>query len=142
MVKYKSDGVFDASLDKIWKYMQSGEQDHAHSQLKNFKPVKQEGAVMVFDFDAKTPDGKWAASQVKYTMTPPKGFEAEMLKGPMAGSKFTHVYTAQGGKTKVEVEGEFKLQGVADEKVTLKAVDDFFTTAFTEDNKNLQKFKS
>ena len=141
-VKYKSDGVFDAPLDKIWKYMESGEQDHAHTLLKNFKPVKQEGAVMVFDFEAKTPDGKFVPSQIKYTMAPPKGFDAEMLKGPLAGSKFTHVYTSQGAKTKVDVTGEFKVAGAPDDKSALKAVDEFFTLAFNEDNKNLQKFKA
>ncbi len=64
------------------------------------------------------------------------------ISPPTAGSKFTHVYTPQGNKTKVEMEGDFKVQGVTDEKVALKAIDDYFTAAFHEDNKNLQKFKA
>jgi len=58
----------------------------------------------------------------------------------MTGTKHTHTYTPMGEKTKVEVAGEFKIQGL-DEQATRKAVLAQLEQLFNEDNASLRQYK-
>ena len=141
MVKYRSDdGVFDAPVDKIWKFI-GGEGRHDHESLRNLKPVKEGDNIVVMSGESKNPDGTWSGFEIKMTMNPPKGFESETLSGPMKGSKYSHTYVPDGDKTKVILEGDFQIAGMTDEGQVKKAVDSYFNHVFEEDNKNLKEIK-
>lgn len=58
----------------------------------------------------------------------------------MVGTRHTQEYTPMGDKTKVEVTGEFKIQGLDDE-TTMKAALAFLDEVFNEDNSALKKYK-
>ena len=64
----------------------------------------------------------------------------EFLTGPMTGTKHTHTYTPMGDKTKVEVAGEFKIQGL-DEQATRKTALAQLEQLFNEDNAALKQYK-
>ena len=139
MVHYRSDGIFDAPLEKIWKYMNSDE--HKHAAFKSFKLVSQSGNLATVAVEIYNPDGTTHNATITHTMNPPKGFETTISGGPLDEAKFSHSYTEMGSKTKVDLEGDFKPIPGMSESDHLKMLDNFFTTAFTEDNANLQKMK-
>ena len=61
-----------------------------------------------------------------------------MTGGPFDGAKFVHPYTPMGGKTKVDLEGDFPaFRGMA-EADELKMIDGFFTAVFAEDTATLR----
>ena len=140
MVRIRDDGVFDAPIEKLWKYIGDAP-SHQHRAIQLGQPVNQKGNAMTFKAKTLNPDGKtWRTETLVMTMNPPKGFTLETLDGPMKGTKHTHTYTAQGEKTKVVVEGDFFMQG-ADEAATRKGVLSYFAQTFAEDNAALQKYK-
>jgi len=144
-VKYKSDdGMFEAPLDKVWKYLNTPEDVHKHKAFKSFKPQGQPtGNVMSFKAEVFNPDGKTTHDEVyEMTMTPPKGFSTTVKTGPLSGAKFTHTYVAKGDKTQVILEGEFPTMPGMDEKQTRAALAQYFDAVFTEDNANIKKFKA
>ncbi len=104
------------------------------------KVLEKSGKLMVVEMDAVSPDGKTFKQTAKFTFNPPKGFDMEFLSGPMTGTKHTHTYTPMGEKTKVEVAGEFKIQGL-DEQATRKAVLAQLEQLFNEDNASLKQYK-
>jgi ligand-binding SRPBCC domain-containing protein len=137
MVHLKDDGVFDAPLEKVWRYL-NDQNDHEHSAVRFTEVLEQSGKGMTVE--VKHPDGSSHKETWKMTQNPPKGFSTEVLSGPMKGTKHTHTYTPMGDKTKVEVEGEFYGQGMDDASVK-KAALGFLEMVFNEDNANLKKFK-
>ena len=139
MVHIKDDGVFDAPIEKIWRYI-NDEHAHSHGAVKVTGMRDQSEKGLTLDLEVKNPDGSTHTESWKITMNPPKSMSTEVLSGPMKGSKHTHTYTPMGQKTKVEVEGEFVAQGM-DEASTKKAVLGMFEMVFNEDNANLKKFK-
>ena len=84
--------------------------------------------------------GGFDTEKLLMSVNPPKGFSLEYLSGAMKGSKHTHTYTAQGNKTRVEVDGNFVSTGAADNEIK-KGVLAYFAQAFEEDNANLKKYK-
>ena len=137
MVHIKDSGVFDAPVDKIWKYL--NDQDaHKHGFIKSWNP-KVEGKIVTVDAEIVGPDGNAFTEKYQTTMNPPTGYTTETLEGPGKGSKYTQTYTADGDKTKVEIEGDWKVAGLDDEKTT-KMILGLLETAFNEDNENLKKY--
>jgi ligand-binding SRPBCC domain-containing protein len=143
MVTYKSDGIFDAPLDRIWKLLQ---EQHSPEQIVKTHPVfqkvrnvEEKGNNLVREEVVKGPTGPYT-ERVRFTYNPPKGFDMEWLTGPLAGSRATHSYTSQGNKTRVDVSGDFKIQGL-DEKGTYKMINDFMNRVFDEDGVALRKLK-
>ena len=140
MVYLKDEGVFDASIDKIWRFLQDDNANHEHQAVKFSKVLERSGKLMVVEMDGMSPDGKAFKQTAKFTFNPPKGFDMEFTSGPMTGTKHTHTYTPMGEKTKVEVVGEFKIQGL-DEQATRKAVLAQLQQLFDEDNAALRQYK-
>ena len=138
MVHVTDDGVFDAPLEKVWKYL--NDDSHAHSAIRFTKVLEQSGKGMTVELEVKNPDGSSHMETWKMTMNPPKGHSTEVLSGPMKGSKNTHTYTPMGNKTKVTVEGDFYAQGM-DDASTKKAVLALYEMVFNEDNANLKNYK-
>lgn len=142
MVHVKDDGVFDASIDKIWKYL--GDESpgvHNHRSIAGARTVENRGNEMVQEMEMRNPDGKTTRMETwRFVMNPPSGFEMESLSGASKGTRYTHRYTPMGAKTRVEVEGDFRMQGM-DEAATRKAALGYLSDLFNEDNAALKKYK-
>ncbi len=142
MVKVRDEGVFDAPLEKIWKYL--GDETpgvHNHRSIVGSRTVENRGSEMVFEWDMRNPDGKTTRKETwRMALDPPRGFEMESLGGVSKGTKYTNRYTPMGGRTRVDVEGEFHMQGM-DEASTRKAALGFLSEVFDEDQASLKKYK-
>ena len=142
MVRLRDDGVFDAPLDKIWKYINDDTPGlHKHRAIPATKLLKAEGNVVVQEMQFVNPDGKGTHWETwRLTMNPPRGYQVEAIAGPTKGTKFSQTYTAMGDKTRVEVEGDWQVPGV-DEATIRKMTLGFLEEAFNEDNAALKKYK-
>jgi ligand-binding SRPBCC domain-containing protein len=139
MVQVKDDGVFDAPIEKIWRYVMDNN-GHQHSAVNFTTVLEQTEKSMTVEVEVKQPDGSSRKETWKMALNPPKGHTTEILSGPMKGSKYTHTYTPMGNKTKVEVVGDFYAQGM-DDAGTKKAVLAFLENVFSEDTANLRNYK-
>lgn len=142
MVKVRDDGVFDAPIDKIWKYLgDDNEGIHNHRSIVAARTLENKGSEMVFEWEMRNPDGKTTRKETwRMAMNPPTGWEMESLSGVSKGTKYTNRYTPMGSKTRVDVEGEFRMQGM-DEASTRKAALGFLAEVFDEDQASLKKYK-
>ena len=138
-VHIRDDGVFDAPIEKLWKYLNDAP-SHQHGAFRVTKVLEQKGNVLTIMADIEGPKG-FANEKMVMTMNPPKGFDLEYLTGGMKGTKFAHTYTPQGEKTRVVVEGDFvNPPGVSDANVR-RAQLAYFEKVFREDNAALKKYK-
>lgn len=142
MVRVKDDGVFDASIDKIWKYL--GDETpgvHNHRSIAASRTIENRGNEMVFEWELRNPDGRTTRKETwKMVLNPPTGFEFESLSGVSKGTRYTNRYTPMGAKTRVDVEGDFRMQGM-DDASTKKAALGFLAEVFDEDSAALKKYK-
>jgi ligand-binding SRPBCC domain-containing protein len=138
MVHIKDEGLFDAPLEKIWRYL--NDDNHQHKSLKFAEVVEQSDKGMTAQVEVMNPDGSWRKETWKMGFNPPTSFDIEITSGPSKGTKHTHTYTPAGDKTKVIVEGEFVAQGV-DDATLKKAVLAMFEQTFNEDAANLRNYK-
>ncbi|HEY7588647.1 MAG TPA: SRPBCC family protein [Thermoplasmata archaeon] len=140
MVHIRDDGVFDAPIDRIWKYWGDNEA-HNHRAFQVTKVLKEEGNKRTVEARLLNAKGGYDTERLLMTVNSPKGFDLEYLSGAMKGTKHTHTYTPMGEKTKVVVEGEFTVPpGMTENQVRKQALD-YFATAFEEDNSALKKYK-
>ena len=129
-------GVFDAPLDKVWKYLRSD--DHKHPSLKLISR-ELNGNVVVITAERNVM-GKMVTVQIKNTLYPPFGWVQEHIEGPTKGSKAFVYYIPKEGKTGVTVVGDFHVEG-AGEKQTIDAIMTQSQVVFDEDNENMKKMK-
>jgi ligand-binding SRPBCC domain-containing protein len=139
MVHVVDDGVFDAPVDKVWKYI-NDQNFHQHSAERFTKVLEQTDKGMTVEVELKNPDGSWRKETWKMTMNPPQSLHSEVLSGLMKGTSHTHTYTPMGDKTRVVVEGNYYAQGM-DDASTKKAVLTMWEMVFNEDNANLKNYK-
>lgn len=140
MVRVYDDGIFDAPVDKLWKYVNDA-MLHQHGAFKISKMVEQKGPAMTVEADVANPGGKGTHKETwKFVYNPPNGFDMEYLAGPWKGSRHTHTYTPMGNQTKVEVLGDFTIQGM-DDNATKKTVLAYFARTFEEDTAALKKYR-
>src|SRR5438552_17109321 len=99
MVCVRDDGVFDASIEKIWKYLQDPE-SHQHESNLSQKALEQKGNTMKIRAEIKGPQGK-SEEIWQMRMDPPFGFELQVLEGPSKESKQAHIYVPTGDVRKV-----------------------------------------
>jgi hypothetical protein len=131
--------VFDAPMDKVWKYLNEADQEqHAHASMTNVQ-YSQEGEHGIMSFETPGPGGMMMKQKLKITMLPPVGWVMEYLEGPLAGSKSMQFYHAMGNKTGVTVVGEFVSKMMPENQIH-GAVMQQLETAFNEDQANLKKF--
>ena len=138
MIHYKSDGILDATIDKVWKYLLSD--DHKHKVFTKGRVLSESEDQFTLEVDVVGLDGKtterWTAT---HRLNPPDGFETYISGGMFDGARVKHKYTPMGSQTKVELEGDFPQR--TDESTQWKAIDDFYTTMFNEDNANIKRMK-
>jgi len=142
MVRVTDDGIFDASIEKIWKYIGDDRPGiHQHRAIPATKVLEAKGNVVVQEMQLVNADGKGTHWETwRLTLNPPTGYHVEAIAGPTKGTKFSQKYTPMGDKTRVDVEGDWHVPGVDDasiKKMTLA----FFAEAFNEDNAALKKYK-
>ena len=116
------DGFLDEPLEKVWKRIADPSALRDHPLVRGEKVLDQKGDTIVLESVTVTHNGKRKdLATLKITINEPKGYDVEYLSGPLAGSKFTRVFTAKGEGTRVEVSGDFKMRG-ADDATTKKEV--------------------
>lgn len=142
MAHVKDDGVFDAPVEKIWRFLQDESPTaHTHRAIRGMKTLEEKGNAMTREVEFLNPDGKTTRKETwKFVLNPPHGFEMEALEGASKGTKYTHRYTPLGNRTRVEVEGDFHIQGM-DEATTRQAALGFLSQVFDEDQANLGRYK-
>ncbi len=142
MVHVKDDGVYDASIDKIWKYLQDDTPGvHNHKSIVAAKTLEAAGNSTTQEWEMRNPDGKSTRKETwRLTFNPPTGFEMEALAGMSRGTRYSHKYTPMGAKTRVEVEGDFKIQGM-DDASARKAALGMLAEVFDEDTRSLRGYK-
>jgi hypothetical protein len=128
--------VFEAPMDKIWKYLQSQEHQHPSMNVIN-REVKGNTVVITSERNMM---GKMVRAKIKNTLYPPFGMVQEHLEGPTAGSRAFLYYMPKGSRTGVTVVGDYIVSGM-DEKGTKDAVLANLQAVFDEDNANLKKMK-
>jgi hypothetical protein len=129
--------VFDAPIDRLWKYLPSDEHRHNSQKLISREMVNSNTVVITSERNFM---GKMVRTKVKNSLYPPFGFVQEHLEGPTAGSKAFVYYIPKGNKTGITIVGEFVLSGM-DEKATKDALMAQFQVSFDEDNANLKNTK-
>lgn len=144
MVHYKSEGIFEAPLAKVWKLLQ---EEHTpekitaiHTNFQKVKVLEEKGNTMKQEITAIGMDGKAMTFQARLTFNQPKNFDIEWLTGPMAGSKVSNVYTEQGSQTKVVTSGDVKIAGM-DEPSVLKIFEEMMSNSFNADQSYLKKMR-
>jgi hypothetical protein len=138
MVQYKSEGTFDAPINKVWELLNSPG-SHEHRAIKRRRLLATQGSLITVEVELLDPDGKDTHFETwKMKMYPPKGYDLEIVGGPMDGTKLSHHYTPMGGKTKVEVSGDVKVASMGDAGA-LAAADRFMDELHAEDLENVKK---
>src|SRR5216117_443554 len=116
MVHIRDEGVFDAPLEKIWKYIGDDTPGlHKHRAIPSTKVLSEEGNVVVQEMQMLNADGKGTHWETwRLTMNPPRGYQVEAIAGPTKGTKFAQTYTSMGNRTRVDVEGDWVVPGADD----------------------------
>ncbi len=142
MVQVKDDGVFDAPVDRIWKYLNDPNPGiHSHRAIVSARTLEQKGTSMTQEWEMRNPDGKTTRKETwRMTFSPPTGMQMESLAGVSKGTKYSNNYTPMGNRTKVEVAGEFRMQGL-DDIATKQMALQFLAQVFEEDQANLRNYK-
>jgi hypothetical protein len=142
MVHIRDEGVFDAPLEKIWKYIGDDTPGlHKHRAIPSTKVLSEEGNVVVQEMQIMNADGKGTHWETwRLTMNPPRGYQVEAIAGPTKGTKFAQTYTSMGNRTRVDVEGDWVVPG-ADDATIRKMTLAFLEEAFNEDTAALKKYK-
>jgi hypothetical protein len=135
---YTRDGIatFDATTEKIFRYMSVG--NHPHAAFKRHDLVGVSDGVVTVDAEIYNPDGSSFQTTIEHRLDPPRGIETRMIGGAFDRARFAHTYTPMNGRTKVDLEGDFPAMPGITEADELKMIDDFFTMTFAEDTATLR----
>jgi len=134
------DGTFEASLDKIWRFL--GAPPSAHAHPGNINPqTEMDGEHVILSFENQIPGAAGRVKQkIKMTMFPPVGLMMEYIEGPMSGSKSMQYYQPKGPKTEVFVVGEYTSNVIPESQLKSMVLKNL-ERAFEEDQVNLSRFK-
>lgn len=137
-VHFKKHGIatFDATTEKIFRYMSAG--NHPHKAIKSHRLIGVRGNVVTVDAEFYNPDGSTFRTTVTHLLNPPRNIVTTMTGGPFDGARFVHSYTPLGSQTKVDLEGEFPALPGLGEADELKMIDGMFSMLFAEDTATLQ----
>jgi hypothetical protein len=133
------ESVFDAPLEKIWRFMSTPGDHHKHAGVKN-RRIEPEGNIMVMSFEMELPNGSTSHIKIRSTTLPPVGRMLEYLEGPLAGSKILSYYVPMGKRTGVHVVGEYVSNTIPEEQLRSFVMNNLEQT-FLEDSENLKNFK-
>jgi hypothetical protein len=133
MVFVRDEGsTFDAPIEIVWRYILDGEDhDAAHKTTRNPKFETVSDVTMIYASDRYL-RGRWAADKMRISMFRPVSVVTEWLEGVLAGSKIVYVYSPQGGKTRIDVYGEFASTTLPANEIEV-AAHEFLDTEFEAD---------
>jgi hypothetical protein len=126
--------IFDAPLDVVWEYIFGGEgHDAAHKTTRGgtMKGLNKDPFVLRYHAERRY-GTRWVPETMRITFFPPVATVQELLDGPMAGSKWTYVYSPRGGRTQVDVYGEFRSKRLSAARLKRQALA-FLANEFDED---------
>jgi hypothetical protein len=134
---FDDSGVFDAPLEAVWKYFNSGV-DHrlAHRHRKS-RLEEQSETSFVASWEQDY-EGRPVVFKMHGIAFPPLGLAYEVLDGPFDGSKFFFYYTPLGDRTRVTLVGEFASSSIPLRELESKVID-FFATEFEQDAEGLRR---
>jgi hypothetical protein len=106
-IHYQHDAIatFPTTTDTIFRYMSSG--GHRHAAFKSHRLVGVAGDEVTVAAEIYNPDGSTFETTIRHLLDRPRGVETTMLGGPFDGARFTHTYTPEDGRTRVDLQGEF-----------------------------------
>lgn len=131
MVRVEDKGSrFDAPIEEVWRYHTEGADDHAraHTTTRNIEIRAVSDSTFEMASEALI-DGRWEKDVTRFTALPPLGMVAEVLEGPLAGSKMFTIYSAHGDQTQIDIVGEFASPSIPPgrlEEVVRAALDVWF----------------
>lgn len=130
------ESVFDAPLEKIWRFLGSGD---GHSTAHEHRSQRRER--LGENSGRYTWEQSFLGALTRFTMRwtafYPVGIAYEVLEGPFQGSNFFLFYTPKGERTGVSVVGEFVSPTIPEDELAA-AVDRFFSLEFEQDNRAIQ----
>src|SRR5579862_6832860 len=128
--------VFDAPVDKIWRFMSTPGDHHKHASMTNRK-FETDGNSTVLSFEAVGPGGQKTLVKIKSTPLVPVGRMLEYIEGPLAGSKVMSYYVPMGQKTGITIVGEYVSKTIPEAQLK-SVVMAQLEQSFNEDNENLK----
>jgi len=141
------EGVFDASIDKVWKLVQAHikEGSKIHPSAKNVVTEMLNDNTFINSWNEKI-SGQTVKIKTKGTMFYPLGVAFEMIEGPLAGSTYLIYYIPRpDNKTGVVLVGEFRSTSidptVGDEERLRSMVLSTFEKVFYEDCEYLKNIQ-
>ena len=105
------DGIFNASINKVWKLVQAHVTDAAkiHPDFKNIATEMEDQNVFTCTWEENI-NGQTRKMKEKGIIFYPLGVAYEFIEGPFRGSKYFVYYIPQeDNKTRVTMAGDFKL---------------------------------
>ncbi len=126
--------TFDAPLDVVWEYIFGGEgHDASHKTTRGGKMKALVKDPFVLRYAAERRYGRrWIPETMRITFFPPVATVQELLDGPLAGSKWTYVYTPRKNRTRIDVYGEFRSRSIPRGRLREHALR-FLANEFDED---------
>jgi hypothetical protein len=116
-------GHFDASIQTVWRYLNSGDMHgkvHTNTRNRHVKPVGDLASMITME---RNWNGNWVKVVLRVTVFPPLGVVTEFIEGPFAGSRMFTVYSPEGvDRTRVEAFGEFLSSALPSEQVEAAAL--------------------
>jgi hypothetical protein len=142
MVHIEDNGShFDAPIETVWKFIQSPvDHGESHTDRRNVKAEPEGENGMKTSWEQNV-EGNWVTVANRVTMYPPVAMVVQSIEGPLAGSKFLMLYAPKGGKTAVNVVGDFQSKMIPSDKLE-QTVMASLAHAFDEDSKGIHKMVS
>ncbi len=141
------EGVFDASIDKVWKLVQAHTKEGSkiHPSAKNVVTEMLDDNTFINSWNEEF-NGQFVKIRTKGTMFYPVGIAFEMIEGPIAGSTYIIYYIPKpDNKTNVVLVGEFRSASidptVGDEERLRSTVLSTFEKVFYEDCEYLKNIQ-
>jgi hypothetical protein len=113
--------TFDAPIDFVWNYIFGGnDHDKSHKTTRKSKIGKVSDITISYASERQL-RGKWAPDLMRISMFPPVSVVTEWLEGVLAGSKLVYLYAPEGGRTRIDVYGEFTSKTLPESEVEAAA---------------------
>lgn len=126
MVTLRIEGLFPASLERVWRLLQRHRDDapSIHPDILSQRILREEGEAawgklrvpraVVFEREWRLGRRRWTSTW-RYVQAPPERFRVELLEGDepfAAGSHWENTYREAPGGTLVATEAELVFQGL------------------------------
>ena len=88
LVYVRDEGIFDAPLEKIWRFMRDETSDaHQHRAVQFSRLIEQTANELIVETESRSPDGRLFKGTRRFTFNPPKSFDVEYLYSQRPGPR-------------------------------------------------------